>query len=244
MALTYRNSGSGPWYSTEGCRKAYIVPDGTLPCSSRRFRAGTLLGLSLDTQIAATSPDKSAGQVSCPVKGKCRSFASCKQNMAGFRLTGVTTCYRYHLLFKVKMWQRARQFLSVFLLAQIHTQRTVKVKQLPTPKLPAAQHEEHVLGTLPTHQDTCQLIFTFLQFRSLTWKNRNQTTIFWVSRPQTGLVQSRCNAISLLYHCDYTVWSAQANFLCIASAVVFNLKFLTPAMMCNNAKLIERCSST
>lgn len=87
MALMYRNPpvqslpAAGPWYGTQGYREAYTVPDrNALRGFPRRLRTGAVLGLSLDTQTAVTSPDKSGDQVSCPVKGKCQSFASCKHD--------------------------------------------------------------------------------------------------------------------------------------------------------------------
>lgn len=208
------------------------VPDrNTLPGSPRRFRAGAVLGLSLDTQIAATSPDKSGDQVSCPVKGKCQSFASCKQNMTRFWLTVVTTCYRYQLLFKVKRWRKAGQFLAVFLLAQIHTQRMVKVKLLPTPKLGAAQQERLSWGS-------CLLSMTHVN--SPSWFCSSDEWIEWTEAKQQlswfqghELVWLHCTAtltISISYRCDYTrVWSAQKNDLGTAGAACFNRKFLTTA---------------
>lgn len=54
---------SGPWYNTENSRTTYIVP----LYFHTLFRAGTVLDLSLDTQIAVTSPDKSGDKVNCPV---------------------------------------------------------------------------------------------------------------------------------------------------------------------------------
>lgn len=64
VSLMYRNAGEqalpafGLLVRTGGSREAHIqVETDTLPYSRRRFRAGTVLGLSLDTQTAATSPD-------------------------------------------------------------------------------------------------------------------------------------------------------------------------------------------
>lgn len=178
MALTYRNSGSLCLWALaqhRGLQKSFYSP---------RWEHFTLLPRRCTFGPLPRYPNIH----NKPRQTYWPSQLSCERKMSVICLSqtnhGRILTNRGHnlLLFKVKMWQRPRQFLPVFLLAQLHTQRTVKVKLLLT------------------------------QFQSLNWKNRNQTTTLLVSRSQTGLVPSHCNAICMLYHCNYTAWSAQGSF--------------------------------
>lgn len=85
---------SGPRYNTEDSRTTYIVPDrNTLPHFHTLFRAGTVLGLSLDTQTAVTSPDKSGDKVNCPVVSILAGI-----ELILFTVAGVS--YVFHLYWK------------------------------------------------------------------------------------------------------------------------------------------------